>query len=116
MVVVVVCQGRAKMWSHQMMPQMFNAIYSSDAFFLNMAVVLLRLSAPVISPSSSHILHIQPTYCLATVASREDARARKVHMIGQFCVFILLTQGSYGFCKVLKSPEKCRSTEIGCWS
>ena len=70
------------MWSHQMMPQMFNAVYSSDAFFINLAVVMLRLSAPVISPTSDHILRIQPTYCLATVGSREEARARKVHMIG----------------------------------
>jgi len=79
------------MWSHQMMPQMFNAVYSSDAFFINLAVVMLRLSAPVISRTSDHILRIQPTYCLATVGSREEARARKVHMIGQFCYFILLT-------------------------
>ena len=76
--------GRAKMWSHQMLPQMFNAVYSSDAFFLNLAVVMLRLSAPVISPRSDHVLRIQPTYCLATIGDREVARARKVHMIGQF--------------------------------
>jgi len=73
-----------------MLPQMFNAVYSSDAFFINLAVVMLRLSAPVISPTSDHILRIQPTYCLATVGSREETRTRKVHMIGLFCFFLFL--------------------------
>ena len=75
------CEGRAKMWSHQMLPQMFNAVYSSDAFFLNLAVVMLRLFAPVMS--SDHVPRIQPTYCPATRGDREAAWARKVHMIGQ---------------------------------
>jgi len=70
------------MWSHQMMPEMFNSVYGSDAFFINLGSVMLRLSAPVISPSSNHVVRIQPTYCLATVGDRQDARARKVHMIG----------------------------------
>jgi len=76
------------MWSHQMLPQMFSAVYSSDAFFINLAVVMLRLAAPVISPGTDHILRIQPTYCLATVDDRKAARARKVHMIGQLNLFL----------------------------
>jgi len=75
------------MWSHQMLPQMFNAVYSSDALFINLTVIMLHLSAPVISPGSKHILRIQPTYCLATLGSREEARAQKVHMIGQQSLF-----------------------------
>jgi len=71
------------MWSHQMMPQMFNAVYSSDAFFINLAVIMLRLAAPVISAGSDQVLRIQPTYSLATTGDRTEARARKVHMIGQ---------------------------------
>jgi len=71
------------MWSNQMLPQMFNAVYSSDAFFVNLAVVMLRLAAPVTSPGSDHILRIQPTYYMATIGDRTQARARKVHMIGR---------------------------------
>jgi len=76
------------MWSHQMLPQMFNAVYSSDAFFINLAVVMLRLCGPVILPRSDHVLRIQPTYCLATVGDRDKARACKVHMIGQLRVLL----------------------------
>jgi len=73
-----------------MLPQMFNAVYSSDAFFINLAVVMLRLSAPVIFPGSDHIPRIQPTYCLATVGDRKEARARKVHMIGWLNLSLLV--------------------------
>ena len=71
------------MWSHHMLPEMFNAVYSSDTFFVNLSVVLLRLSAPVITPASDHILRIQPTYCPATIGDRGTAHSRKVHMIGK---------------------------------
>ena len=75
--------GRAKMWSQHMLPQMFSLTYSSDAFFLNLGVLLLRLAAPVFLSGSRNVLQIQPTYCRATVGDRSQARRRKVHMIGK---------------------------------
>jgi hypothetical protein len=74
--------GRAKMWSHQMLPEMFSAAFSSDSFFLNLGVLLLRLSSPFTASNSRLVLQVQPTYCLATVGDRTVARSRKVHMIG----------------------------------
>ena len=75
--------GRAKMWSHQMMPQLFDSTYCSDGFFLNLSLVLLRLCIPFSEPRSPKLLRIQPTYCLATVSDRTTAAARNVHMIGK---------------------------------
>jgi len=76
--------GRAKMWSHQMMPEMFAAAYSSDAFFLNLCVLMLRLSvSPLKAVAGSQLTErLQPTYCLATIGDRNEAKQRKVHMIG----------------------------------
>jgi ubiquitin conjugation factor E4 A len=78
-------KGRAKMWSHQMLPQLFNATFSSDAFFLNLCVLMLRLAGPMTTMAAGGgqrpTLRVQPTYCLATVGDRSIARQRKVHMI-----------------------------------
>jgi hypothetical protein len=78
----VLVVGRAKMWSHQMLPEMFSAAFSSDSFFLNLGVLLLRLSLPFTATNPRLVHQVQPTYCLATVGDRTVARARKVHMIG----------------------------------
>jgi len=70
------------MWSHQMLPEMFNAAFCSDSFFLNLGVLMLRLSLPFTGADSRLVLRVQPSYCQATIGDRTVAVARKIHMIG----------------------------------
>ncbi|XP_028664477.1 ubiquitin conjugation factor E4 A isoform X1 [Erpetoichthys calabaricus] len=66
--------GRAKIWANQ--------IYASDALFLNLGAVLLRLCQPFCRLNSHKLLTFDPTYCAVKELSEEDRRSRNVHMKG----------------------------------
>ena len=77
--------GRAQLWSSQV-PMIFNRMYCSDGFFLNLCSVLLRLCRPFSEPCSPKLLKVQHTYCLATRGQYQQVRNRNIHMKGK-CAF-----------------------------
>ena len=64
------------------MPMLLDQMYCSDAFFVNLCAVLLRLCKPFSEPCSAKLLKVQPTYCLATRGQREQVLNRNIHMRG----------------------------------
>ncbi|XP_032401821.1 ubiquitin conjugation factor E4 A [Xiphophorus hellerii] len=73
--------GRAKIWANQV-PELFFQMYASDAFFLNLGAVLLKLCQPFCKPRSPKLLAFDPTYCALKDLSEEDRRNRNVHARG----------------------------------
>ncbi|CAK8675158.1 unnamed protein product [Clavelina lepadiformis] len=79
----------ARMWLHEHYDPKWS-VFPSDAIFINLASVLVRLSLPFcihfdngvdkITKSSCKFLNIDPTYCKAT--GRKDRLDRGVHMDG----------------------------------
>lgn len=72
--------GRAKIWTNQM-PEIFQ-LYASDAFFLNLGAVLVKLCQPFCKPCSAKLLTFNPTYCALKELSEEERRNRNVHAKG----------------------------------
>lgn len=72
--------GRAKIWTNQM-PEIFQ-LYASDAFFLNLGAVLVKLCQPFCKPRSPKLLTFNPTYCALKELSEEERRNRNVHAKG----------------------------------
>lgn len=72
--------GRAKIWTNQM-PEIFQ-LYASDAFFLNLGTVLVKLCQPFCKPRSAKLLTFNPTYCALKELSEEERRNRNVHAKG----------------------------------
>ncbi|KAK7882113.1 hypothetical protein WMY93_028287 [Mugilogobius chulae] len=70
--------GRAKIWANQM-PELFFQMYSSDAFFLNLGAVMMKLCQPFCKPQSPKLLTFNPTYCALKELSEEDRCNRNVH-------------------------------------
>lgn len=79
---LVANRGRAKLSANHMLPVVFRSLYASDGFFLTLCSVLLQLSSPFSSPTSTKLLKIQPTYCLAAKGAQANALAMNVHMWG----------------------------------
>lgn len=75
--------GRAKIWANQV-PELFFQMYASDAFFLNLGAVLLKLCQPFCKPRSPKLLAFDPTYCALKDLSEEDRRNRNVHARGHY--------------------------------
>lgn len=73
-----------------MLPVVFRSLYASDGFFLTLCSVLLQLSSPFSSPTSTKLLKIQPTYCLAAKGAQANALAMNVHMWGKYLWFLFL--------------------------
>lgn len=73
--------GRAKIWANQM-PEIFFQMYASDAFFLNLGAVMLKLCQPFCKPQSPKLLTFNPTYCALKELSEEDRCNRNVHARG----------------------------------
>ncbi|KAK5612353.1 Ubiquitin conjugation factor E4 A [Crenichthys baileyi] len=73
--------GRAKIWANQM-PEIFFQMYASDAFFLNLGAVLLKLCQPFCKPRSPKLLTFNPTYCALKDVSEEERRNRNIHARG----------------------------------
>ncbi|XP_066565198.1 ubiquitin conjugation factor E4 A isoform X1 [Amia ocellicauda] len=73
--------GRTKIWANQM-PEIFFQMYASDAFFLNLGAVLLKLCQPFCRPRSTKLLTFNPTYCALKELSEEERRNRNVHAQG----------------------------------
>uniref|UniRef100_A0A3B3C9D4 Ubiquitin conjugation factor E4 A n=1 Tax=Oryzias melastigma TaxID=30732 RepID=A0A3B3C9D4_ORYME len=73
--------GRAKIWANQM-PEIFFQMYASDAFFLNLGAVLLKLCQPFCKPRSPKLLTFNPTYCAFKDLSEEERRNRSIHARG----------------------------------
>lgn len=73
--------GRTKIWSNQM-PQVFNQIYATDGFCLNLCHVMLRLSRPFSEPRSEKLLKIQPSYSAAIATDASQSKEMGVHMRG----------------------------------
>uniref|UniRef100_A0A8C7Z192 Ubiquitin conjugation factor E4 A n=1 Tax=Oryzias sinensis TaxID=183150 RepID=A0A8C7Z192_9TELE len=73
--------GRAKIWANQM-PEIFFQMYASDAFFLNLGAVLLKLCQPFCKPRSPKLLTFNPTYCAFKDISDEERRNRSIHARG----------------------------------
>ncbi|XP_028320560.1 ubiquitin conjugation factor E4 A [Gouania willdenowi] len=73
--------GRVKIWANQM-PEIFLQMYASDAFFLNLGAVLLKLCQPFCRPRSPKLLTFNPTYCAHKELSEEERRNHNVHARG----------------------------------
>ncbi|RVE64783.1 hypothetical protein OJAV_G00129420 [Oryzias javanicus] len=73
--------GRTKIWANQM-PEIFFQMYASDAFFLNLGAVLLKLCQPFCKPCSPKLLTFNPTYCAFKDLSEEERRNRSIHARG----------------------------------
>lgn len=73
--------GRAKIWANQM-PEIFFQMYASDAFFLNLGAVMMKLCQPFCKPQSPKLLTFNPTYCALKDLSEEDRCIRNVHARG----------------------------------
>lgn len=73
--------GRAKIWANQM-PEIFFQMYASDAFFLNLGAVMMKLCQPFCKPQSPKLLTFNPTYCALKDLSEEDRCIRNVHAKG----------------------------------
>lgn len=73
--------GRAKIWANQM-PEIFFQMYASDAFFLNLGAVMMKLCQPFCKPKSPKLLTFNPTYCALKDLSEEDRCNRNVHAKG----------------------------------
>ncbi|XP_072318997.1 ubiquitin conjugation factor E4 A [Eucyclogobius newberryi] len=73
--------GRAKIWANQM-PELFLQMYASDAFFLNLGAVMMKLCQPFCKPQSPKLLTFNPTYCALKELSEEDRCNRNVHARG----------------------------------
>ena len=110
---------RAKLWSNTMLPQLFNSIYCSDGFFLNLCSVMLRLCTPFSAPQSPRLLKVQPTYCLATKGQPQDVRNRNIHIVGK-CLWMThlmkLTAIKETFWKLKPAEFWCQSCIILGWS
>lgn len=63
------------------MPEIFQ-LYASDAFFLNLGAVLVKLCQPFCKPRSAKLLTFNPTYCALKELSEEERRNRNVHAKG----------------------------------
>ncbi|ESO87173.1 hypothetical protein LOTGIDRAFT_210561 [Lottia gigantea] len=74
-------QGRTKIWSNQM-PQLFNQLYSSEGFCLNLNYLLLKLCQPFCEPMSVKLLKIQCNYVKATSSDENDIKTRGIHSGG----------------------------------
>ncbi|XP_046576120.1 LOW QUALITY PROTEIN: ubiquitin conjugation factor E4 A-like [Haliotis rubra] len=73
--------GRTKIWSNQI-PQLFNQMYCSEGFSLNLCHVMLKLCQPFSNPTSAKLLKIQPSYTSAVAASDEEVKSRCIHAGG----------------------------------
>lgn len=73
--------GRAKIWANQM-PEIFFQMYASDAFFLNLGAVMMKLCQPFCKPQSPKLLTFNPTYCALKDLSEEERCIRNVHARG----------------------------------
>lgn len=73
--------GRAKIWANQM-PEIFFQMYASDAFFLNLGAVMMKLCQPFCKPQSPKLLTFNPTYCALKDLSEEERGLRNVHARG----------------------------------
>ncbi|XP_050393644.1 ubiquitin conjugation factor E4 A [Patella vulgata] len=74
-------QGRTKIWSNQM-PQLFNQLYSSEGFCLNLNYLMLKLCQPFCEPMSAKLLKIQCSYTQAVGKDEEDIKTRCIHAGG----------------------------------
>ncbi|XP_071105758.1 ubiquitin conjugation factor E4 A-like [Haliotis cracherodii] len=70
--------GRTKIWSNQI-PQLFNQMYCSEGFSLNLCHVMLKLCQPFSNPTSTKLLKIQPSYTCAVAASDGEVKSRSIH-------------------------------------
>ena len=77
----ILLSGRTKIWSNQL-PQLFNQMYCSEGFSLNLCSVMLRLCQPFAEPRSPKLLKIQASYTAALAASDEEAKTRGLHAHG----------------------------------
>ncbi|CAL9683941.1 unnamed protein product [Knipowitschia caucasica] len=73
--------GRTKIWANQM-PELFFQMYASDAFFLNLGSVMMKLCQPFCKPKSPKLLTFNPTYCALKELSEEDRCNLNVHARG----------------------------------
>ncbi|XP_013398421.1 ubiquitin conjugation factor E4 A [Lingula anatina] len=75
-------QGRAKLWSNHLPPELLNRMYCSDGFFINLCAVLLRLCKPFCAAQSPKLLKIQLSYCAVEMKTVEEGRERNMHLKG----------------------------------
>jgi len=74
--------ARSKIWSSQM-PQLFNQLFSSDGFCLNLCFVMLKFCQPFTGENSADkLLRIQPSYTSVIPTDDDDAQKLGVHAQG----------------------------------
>ncbi|XP_021351085.1 ubiquitin conjugation factor E4 A-like isoform X3 [Mizuhopecten yessoensis] len=72
--------GRSKIWSSQM-PQLFNQMFASDGFCLNLCFVMLQFCFPITTKEAKLVM-IQPSYTTVVTADDQHAQQVGVHSKG----------------------------------
>ncbi|XP_071484173.1 ubiquitin conjugation factor E4 A-like [Diadema antillarum] len=75
--------GRKKMWARQL--PTFGIAFASDAFFINLASVLLRFCGPFTKPDTTAILSVDLSYASVNLpqdATDEQMNEAGVHLLG----------------------------------
>ena len=92
-----VITGRSKIWSSQM-PQVFNQMYASDGFCINLCYVLLNFCKPFTAiQATDKLLKIQPSYTGFIAADSKHAQKAGVHTEGTVKCFIFAGSNFRGF-------------------